>query len=72
MDEDTKKYVKDMAFLSSMGMAIALSIAIGVFLGYWVDEKFGTSPWFFYIGLGLGIGAAFRNLIYLYQKAKRL
>ena len=72
MDEDLKKTVKDLAFFSSIGFAMALSIAIGAGLGYYIDEKFGTNPWGLYIGLGLGIAAAFRNLFYLYQRAKKL
>jgi len=72
MDEDLKKSIKDLAFFSSIGMAMALSIVIGVVAGYYIDEKFGTRPWFLYIGLGLGIAAAFRNLYYLYQRAKKL
>lgn len=51
---------------------MALSIAIGVVVGYYIDEKFGTDPWFLYIGLGLGIAAAFRNLYLMYQRAKKL
>ena len=72
MDEDLKKTFKDLAFFSSMGLAMALSIAIGAGLGYYIDERFGTNPWGLYIGLGLGIAAAFRNLFYLYQRAKKL
>jgi ATP synthase protein I len=72
MDEDLKKTIKDLAFFSTVGFAMALSIAIGTGLGYYVDEKFGTNPWGLYIGLGLGIAAAFRNLYYLYQRAKKL
>ena len=72
MDEDLKKTIKDLAFFSSIGFAMALSIAIGVLIGYYVDEKFGTDPLFLYIGLGLGIAAAFRNLYLLYQSAKKL
>ncbi len=72
MDEDLKKNIKDLAFFSSIGMAMALSIVIGVVAGYYIDEKFGTRPWGLYIGLGLGIAAAFKNLYYLYQRAKKL
>lgn len=72
MDEDLKKSIKDLAFFSSIGMAMALSIAIGAVAGYYIDEKFGTRPWGLYIGLCLGIAAAFRNLYYLYQRAKKL
>ncbi len=72
MDEDLKKTLKDLAYFSSVGFAMALSIAIGVVIGYLIDEKFGTDPWFLYVGLGLGIAAAFRNLYLMYQRAKKL
>ena len=72
MEEDLKKTIKDLAYFSSIGFAMALSIAIGVVIGYLIDEKFGTNPWFLYIGLGLGIAAAFRNLYLMYQRAKKL
>lgn len=72
MDEDLKKSIKDLAYFSSIGFAMALSIVIGVLIGYYIDEKFGTDPWFLYIGLGLGIAAAFRNLYLMYQRAKKI
>jgi ATP synthase protein I len=72
MEEDLKKTIKDLAYFSSVGFAMALSIVIGVVVGYYIDEKYGTDPWFLYIGLGMGIAAAFRNLYLMYQRAKKL
>jgi ATP synthase protein I len=72
MDEDLKKTIKDLAYFSSIGFAMALSIAIGAGLGFFVDEKYGTNPWGLYIGLGLGIAAAFRNLYLMYKRAQKL
>jgi F0F1-type ATP synthase assembly protein I len=70
MDEDLKKSIKTLGYLSTVGLAMALSIAIGALVGYYIDKKFGTDPWFSFIGLGLGIVAAFRNLYVMYKKAK--
>lgn len=70
MDEDLKKSIKTLGYLSTVGLAMALSIAIGALVGYYIDNKFGTDPWFSFIGLALGIAAAFRNLYMLYKKAK--
>ena len=70
MDEDLKKSLKTLGYLSTVGIAMALSIAIGALLGYYIDKKFATGPWFSFIGLGLGIAAAFRNLYIMYKKAK--
>jgi ATP synthase protein I len=72
MDEDLKKTIKDLAFFSTIGIAMALSIALGAFIGYYLDRRFATQPIFLYIFLGLGIAAAFRNLYLLYKKAKRM
>ena len=70
MDEDLKKSIKTLGYFSTIGMAMALSIALGALIGYYIDNKFGTKPWFFFIFLALGIAAAFRNLYILYKKAK--
>lgn len=72
MDEDLKKTIKTLGFFSTIGITMALSIALGAFIGIYIDKKFGTAPWFSLIFLGLGIAAAFRNLYILYKKAKKL
>ena len=72
MDEDLKKTIKTLGYFSTIGMTMALSIALGALIGYYIDKKFGTQPWFSIIFLGLGIAAAFRNLYILYKKAKDL
>ena len=72
MDEDQKKSIKTLAYLSTMGMAVALSIALGALIGHYIDKRFETQPWFFLIFLGFGIAAAFRNLYIMYKKGKDL
>ena len=72
MDEDLRKTIKTLGYVSTVGIAMALSIALGALIGYYIDKKAGTKPWIFIIGLGFGIAAAFRNLYILYKKAKDL
>jgi F0F1-type ATP synthase assembly protein I len=72
MDEDLKKTIKTLGFISTVGIAMALSIAIGAFIGYYLDRWLGTEPWLSLIFLGFGIAAAFKNLHILYKKAKDL
>lgn len=72
MDEDLKRTVKALGYISTVGLAMALSIGLGALIGHYIDGKFGTEPWFFYIFLAFGIAAAFRNLQILYKKAKDL
>jgi ATP synthase protein I len=71
MDKETKKLFKTLGYLSTVGMAMALSVGIGALVGHYLDEKFHTGPWLFFIFLGLGIAAAFRNLQFMYNKLKR-
>lgn len=72
MDKDLKRTIKALGYISTIGMAMALSIGLGALIGHYIDKKFDTGPWFFYIFLGFGIAAAFRNLQILYKKAKDL
>jgi len=72
MDDDIKKLVRTLGYLSTIGLAMALSIGIGAFIGHYLDEKFETGPWLFFVFLGFGIIAAFRNLHMMYKKIKDL
>ena len=72
MNEDLKKTIKTLGLLSTIGMAMALSIAIGAAIGYYMDKWLGTKPWLLLVFLGLGIVAAFRNLFILYKRSKDL
>jgi F0F1-type ATP synthase assembly protein I len=72
MDEDLKRTIRTLGLVSTVGMAMALSIALGAGIGYYLDEFFGTRPWLSLIFLGFGIAAAFRNLYVLYKKVKNL
>jgi len=72
MDKDLKKTIKDLGYVSTIGMTMAFSIAIGALIGYYLDQWLGTKPWLFFVFFGFGIAAAFRNLYTLYKKAKDL
>ena len=62
MNEDKKSLLKTLGMVSSMGISVALAIAIGVFIGLQLDSWLGTRPWFFFIFLFFGIAAGFRNI----------
>ena len=42
----------------SVGLEMGISVAIGILGGWYLDGKFGTTPVLFWIGFGLGVGAA--------------
>lgn len=72
MQKETKKLFRELWFYSSLSFSIALSIVIGLGIGYWLDKKFETSPWLTLIFLGLGVIAGFRNIYLALQRSRRL
>lgn len=73
MREDTKKLFRELWFYSSLSFSIALSIVIGLGIGYLLDTRvFNTSPWLTLIFLGLGVIAGFRNIYLAMQRSRRL
>lgn len=71
MKDDTKQSIKDLAYYSSLGFSIVLAIFIGLFLGIYLDGRFGTQPVLTFVFLGLGIAAGFRNILHAMNKVKR-
>jgi ATP synthase protein I len=58
-------------FASSLGIAMAAAILIGLFIGYQLDKWLETSPWFTLIFLVLGIISGFRNIFILSNRAMK-
>jgi F0F1-type ATP synthase assembly protein I len=42
--------------LAAGGTQLAVSVLLGVYLGYRLDRKWGTSPWLLVAGAALGLG----------------
>jgi ATP synthase protein I len=73
MKRETRRYFRELAFFSSLGISIALSIVIGLAIGVYLDRNvFDTSPWLTLIGLGLGIAAGYRNIGLAIKKSRKL
>ncbi len=49
--------------ISSLGLMLPSSIAVGLFLGYYLDKFFGTRPWLLLVFFILGIVSGFYSLI---------
>ncbi len=62
-----------MAFAKFMGMGLEVAVAVilGLFVGNWLDDKFGRSPLFLFLGLIAGLAAAVNILIGYSRVAKR-
>ncbi len=66
------KWLRETAFYGSIGLSIAFSIFIGLFLGIWFDSIFGTEPVFTFVFFAAGIAAGYRNIIKLIKKIRKL
>ena len=72
MENETRKLVRTLGYLSTVGLSMAFAIGLGALIGHYLDKKFDTDPWLFFIFLGFGIAAAFRNLFIMYKKIKNI
>ena len=62
--------LNELAYYSSLGFQISLSIVIGLAAGIYLDRRFGTTPWLTLIFLGMGIVAGFRNIWIALKKSR--
>lgn len=69
---ETRRYFKELAFFSSIGLSVALSIFIGLAIGVYLDGRFATTPWFTLLFLGFGILAGYRNIGLAIKKSRKL
>lgn len=61
--------VRTIGALSTVGLSFVLALVIGVGAGWWLDERLGTSPWFFFIGFLLGLAAGVLNVVRVGRQA---
>lgn len=61
---------KGVGSYATVGLELALSVLFGLFVGRWLDERFGTQ-WLALVGFGLGAAAGFRAVYRAVQRANR-
>lgn len=64
------RHIKDLAYFSSLGFQVALSIFIGYGIGRFLDGKFETGSWLTVIFFLLGVVAAYRNIALAIKKLR--
>jgi ATP synthase protein I len=72
MKRETRRNFRELAYYSSLGFQIALSIFIGLAIGVYLDRRFDSQPWLTLIFLGFGVAAGFRNIGLAIKKSKKL
>lgn len=68
LDPEARKQLKEAAGVGAVGIEMGLAVAVGYFLGHWLDGRFGTEPYLTYFFLFIGIAAGFKGL---YRTARR-
>ena len=71
MDKETRKTAIQLAYASSVGIAMVFMIFGGLYLGVHLDRKFETGYKFTIVLLLIGIFAGFRNIFVLIKKISR-
>jgi hypothetical protein len=66
-----RKWFAQLGIISTMGIAMAISVVIGVLGGVALDRWLGTPHVFFGVGLVFGILAAYRTLWVFYVRYLR-
>ncbi|MBC2709890.1 MAG: AtpZ/AtpI family protein [Desulfosarcina sp.] len=72
MNKETRKSIRELAYYSSLGFSVSLSIFIGLGIGVYLDRRFDTSPWLTLVFLGFGIAAGYRNIGLAIKKSRKL
>jgi len=57
----------NLALISQIGISMTVPIMIGLYIGKWLDDRFGTGPIFLFIFIIMGVGSAFMSLFKLTQ-----
>ena len=60
--QDRKEFFRELGKYSALGLEMALSVVIGLAVGYYRDRWLGTSPWLTIVWLGIGFAAGVRSL----------
>ncbi|HET7291411.1 MAG TPA: AtpZ/AtpI family protein [Vicinamibacteria bacterium] len=52
---DWVRVLREAAPYLSLGTSLAVTVLLGVGLGYWADRRLGTRPWLFLLGAAAGL-----------------
>ncbi|MDR1532524.1 MAG: AtpZ/AtpI family protein [Clostridiales bacterium] len=61
-DKDKREIRSAMGLLTHIGLTMTISILGCLFLGKFLDEKLGTSPWLMFVFILLGVASALFSL----------
>ena len=60
--EDRRAFYRELGRYSALGLEMAVSVVIGLAVGYYLDKWLGTGPWMTVIWIAIGFAAGVRSL----------
>ncbi|MCL2127993.1 MAG: AtpZ/AtpI family protein [Treponema sp.] len=60
--QERKAFYRELGRYGALGFEMALSVLIGLGIGYYLDKWLGTAPWLMVVWLIFGFAAGFRSL----------
>lgn len=60
--QDRKQFFRELGRYSALGLEMAVSVLIGLAIGYYLDKWLGTGPWLTVLWIGIGFAAGVRSL----------
>lgn len=58
--------------MSSVGLEMGIAVLLGLFLGRYLDGRFGTTPWLLILGCALGMAAGMKGVFRYMRQADRI
>jgi ATP synthase protein I len=69
--DNYNKVIKDLAPYMGLGLQLAATVTLMVFLGIWLDKEFHTNPYLTIVCSFLGVFAALYNFIKTVIKSEK-
>ncbi len=60
--QDRRAFYRELGKYSALGLEMAISVVVGLAIGYYLDKWLGTSPWLTIVWIGFGFAAGVRSL----------
>ena len=71
MDTGPKNFGSGLGFASKIGTEMVVSVLVGAYGGYLLDEWLGSPPWLMLLGLIFGCAAGILNIYRTYQELEK-
>jgi ATP synthase protein I len=60
--QDRKALFRELGRYSALGLEMAISVVVGLGIGYYLDKWLGTAPWMMILWIAFGFAAGVRSL----------